>query len=251
MFPEHRPLAARCPRESGVEIMRTTTAYFAGVGTVAAALVAGLGGGLLFSNIVAPHQPKYATEPTKLEQRMADRTIASAPSEPAPSAQPAAATPVVAATPAPQSEPQTPTPQVAAAPPVDQKTSVESSATEPKSANSEAGAAQATPSAKTEPSSRATASSPRDAFAKARDSDMKSRDADIKSRDADTKRAATEKRRAERRQQWADRRRDRQPREQELEAVERSVREVTEPRQAFMDEPVRMDVPRIRLFGDD
>ena len=56
--------------------MRTTTAYFAGVGTVAVALAAGLGGGLLFSNIVAPHQPKYAAEPTKLEQRMADRRIA-------------------------------------------------------------------------------------------------------------------------------------------------------------------------------
>lgn len=49
--------------------MRTTTAYFAGVGTVAVALAVGLGGGLLFSSIVAPHQPKYAAEPTKLEQR--------------------------------------------------------------------------------------------------------------------------------------------------------------------------------------
>lgn len=55
--------------------MRTTTAYFAGVGTVAIAIAAGLGGGLLFSNIVAPHQPKYATEPTKLELRMAERSM--------------------------------------------------------------------------------------------------------------------------------------------------------------------------------
>jgi hypothetical protein len=46
--------------------MRTTTAYFAGVGTVAVAIAAGLGGGLLFANMVAPHQPKYAAEPTKL-----------------------------------------------------------------------------------------------------------------------------------------------------------------------------------------
>jgi hypothetical protein len=223
--------------------MRTTTAYFAGVGTVAVALAAGLGGGLLFSNIVAPHQPKYAAEPTKLEQRMADRTIAvtSAP-EPAPSAPPAAATPVVAAAPA-QSAPHTPPPQVAAAPPVEQTAAVESNATEPKAADSESGARQA-PSAQTEPSSRATATSPREAFAKARDSDMKSRDADMK-------RAAIEKRRAERHQQWADRRRVRQPREQELEAVERSVRDATEPRQAFMAEPAEFDMPRIRLFGDD
>ena len=230
--------------------MRTTTAYFAGVGTVAVALAAGLGGGLLFSNIVAPHQPKYAVEPTKLEQRMADRTIAvtSAPSEPAPSAQSAPTTPVVAASPT-QSEPQAPPPQIAAAPPSEQKTSVESKADEPKAANNDSGAGQAAPSAQTEPSSRATATSSREAFAKARDSDMKSRDADMK-------RAAAEKRRAERHQRWADKRRVRQPREQELEAVEQSVRNVTEPRQAFIAESARLDTPKfdtpqIRLFGDD
>jgi hypothetical protein len=218
--------------------MRTTTAYFAGVGTVAVALAAGLGGGLLFSSIVAPHQPKYAAEPTKLEQRMADRTIAvkSAPSEPAPSAQPTAATPVVAVAPA-QSEPQTPTPQVAVAPPAEQKVVAEPKTSEPKTANNEVGAGQATPSPQAEPSSRATATSPREAFAKARDADMK--------------RAITEKRRAERHPQWADKRRIRQPREQDLEAVEQSVRDVTEPRQAFMAEPARLDTPRIRLFGDD
>ena len=92
--------------------MRTMTAYFAGVGTVAVALAAGLGGGLLFSNIVAPHQPKYAAEPTKLEQRMADRTIPAGDVERrrnralSAATQPAATTPVVAAAPAP-SEPQT------------------------------------------------------------------------------------------------------------------------------------------------
>ena len=71
----------------------------------AAAIAAGLGGGLLFANIVAPHEPKYAAEPTKLEQRMAVRSIpvTSTPSEPVPylaATQPAAATPVVAAAPA-------------------------------------------------------------------------------------------------------------------------------------------------------
>jgi hypothetical protein len=236
MFWEHRPCAARCPRESGAEIMRTTTAYFAGVGTVAVALAAGLGGGLLFSNIVAPHQPKYAAEPTKLEQRMADRTVtmtsASAPSEPAPSAQSAAATPVVAAAPT-QSEPQTP--QVAAAPPaVEEKASTESKATDLKTANAPE---QAPSRVQSEPSSREPVASPREAFAKAREGDIK--------------RAAIEKRRTERHQQWADKRRVRQPREQELEAVEQSVRDATEPRQAFMAEPARLDTPRIRLFGDD
>lgn len=227
--------------------MRTTTAYFAGVATVAVALAAGLGGGLLLSSIVAPHQPKYAAEPTKLEQRMADRTIAMTP-DPAPFAQPAAATPVVAVAPA-QSEPQAPTPKVAAAPPVEQKVVAEPKASEPGTASIEADAGKATPSTQTEPSSRASAPSPRDAFAKVRDSDMKSRDADMK-------RAGIEKRRVERRQQWADRRRVRQPREQELEAVEQSVREATEPRQAFMAGSARLetptfDTPRITLFGDD
>ena len=213
--------------------MRTTTAYFAGVGTVAVALAAGLGGGLLFSNIVAPHQPKYATEPTKLEQRMADRTITmtSAPSEPLPNqaaAQPTAATPAVAAAPPVPTESQA----AAATPPVEQKPSIESKATD----RNAVGRAQ--------PASREPATSPREAFAKARDSDLKARD-------GDTTRVAIEKRRTERHLQSADRRRARQPREQELEAVEQSVRDATEPRQAFMAEPARLDGPRIRLFGDD
>ena len=223
--------------------MRTTTAYFAGVGTVAVAIAAGLGGGLLFSNMVAPHQPKYAAEPTKLEQRMADRTIpvSSTPSEPVPylAATQPATTPVVAAAPAQaQPQPQTPTEQKpaeasAATPPVEQQAN-NAALAQP--------AASTPPPASTDQTVREPATAQREAFAKARD--------------ADIKRAATEKRRAERHQQWADKRRDRQPRERELEAVEQSVRDVTEPRQAFMAEPARLDTPRldtprIRLFGDD
>jgi hypothetical protein len=41
------------------------------------------------------------------------------------------------------------------------------------------------------------------------------------------------------------------PREHELEAVEKAVRDDTEPRQAFATERVRLDTPRIKLFGDD
>jgi hypothetical protein len=219
--------------------MRTTTAYFAGVGTVAIAIAAGLGGGLLFSNIVAPHQPKYAAEPTKLEQRMTDRST-SAPSEPTPylaATQSAATTPVVAAAPAP-TESQTPlSPPAAAAPPAEPKTaSNTATAEQPVSSSAPQVQRPAEPVAR-ELAAREPAASPREAFAKARD--------------ADIRRAATEKRRAERHQQWADKRRDRQPRAQELEAVEQSVRDATEPREAFMAEPARLDVPRIRLFGDD
>lgn len=200
--------------------MRTTTAYFAGVGTVAAAIVAGLGGGLLFANIVAPHQPKYATEPTKLELRMAERTmpVASAPSEP---------TPAIAAPAQGGPQPQKETP---AAPTVEQKADSNTAAVQP--------ATSTTPSpAPAGQAAREPAASPREAFAKARDADLK--------------RATTAKRRAEPHQQWADKRRVRQPREQELEAVEQAVRDDTEPRQAFAAEPVRLDMPRIKLFGGD
>jgi hypothetical protein len=213
--------------DNGVDTMRTTTAYFAGVGTVAVAIAAGLGGGLLFANIVAPHGSKYAAEPTKLEQRMSARTIpmTSAPSEPAPPAvvQPSASTtPVIAAAPT----------QIEAQPqkqsPAEQQAS---NATPPQPATSPSQAA-----APTEPAAREPAP-PRAAFAKARDSDVK--------------RTATEKRHTDRDQKWVDRRRMRQPREQELEAVERAVRDDTEPRQAFATEAVRLDMPRVQLFGDD
>ncbi len=207
--------------------MRTTTAYFAGVGTVAVAIAAGLGGGLLFANIVAPHQLKYATEPTKLELRMAERTIpvTSAPSEPTPAiaaTQTAApATPAVATAPA-QIEPQ---PQKES--PAEQKTAGNATAVQPATA----------PSPAVEQTAREPAASPREAFAKARDADLKH--------------AATEKRRAERHQRWADKRRIHQPREQDLEAVAQAVRDDTESRQAFATEPVRLDMPGIKLFGDD
>ena len=213
--------------------MRITTAYFAGVGTVAVAIAAGLGGGLLFSNIVAPHEPKYAAEPTKLEQRTGARSIPvkSAPSEPTPylaATQPAATNPVVAAAPT-LPEPQTPPSPTVAAPPVEAKAASIAAAAEQVTSPPQAPPA--------EPAALEPAASPREAVARARD--------------ADIKRAATEKRRTERHQQWADKRRYRQPREQQLEAVEQSVRNVTEPRQAFMDEPARLDMPRIRLFGEE
>ena len=62
--------------------MRSSMAYFAGAGTVIAAIAAGLGGGLLISNIVSPHAPR--TELSRLELRMSERPIlaTNAPSEP-------------------------------------------------------------------------------------------------------------------------------------------------------------------------
>ena len=50
--------------------MRSATAYFAGAGTVIVAIAAGLGGGLLISDIVSPQQPKHGSvEMTRMERR--------------------------------------------------------------------------------------------------------------------------------------------------------------------------------------
>ena len=227
--------------------MRTSTAYFAGLGTVVVAVVAGLGGGYLAANIVNPHEPGVS----KLERRMSATPLpAAAPSEPARIAgttatatNPIAASPVAAP---PQTEPQQTAASQASAPQAsalqtppksEPQTTASNAATpaEEKTANNAPRTVQPV-QASEKPMVEKTAA-PQEAFARARD--------------ADIKRAAVEKRRAERRQRWEERRRFRQPREQELEAVEEKVREVTEPRHAFAVERVRTESPRIRLFDLD
>src|SRR5664279_109704 len=75
------PLARFQPE--GSPDMRSSTAYFAGAGTVVVAVVAGLGGGLLFANMISPKAPKM--EQTRLERRMSEPIQASnAPAEPVP-----------------------------------------------------------------------------------------------------------------------------------------------------------------------
>ena len=81
--------------------MRASMAYFAGVGTVVAAVAVGLGGGLLISNIVSPHEPRI--EMSKLEQRMSSKPtpVSNAPSEPVSylaATAPAASSPITIAT---------------------------------------------------------------------------------------------------------------------------------------------------------
>src|SRR5262245_4348692 len=86
--------------DDGSRNMRTSTAYFAGVGTVIAAVAAGLGGGYLAANIANP--PPGVS---KLERRMSSEpiSVAAAPAQPAPRA--VATSP--ANTPAPEPQPQT------------------------------------------------------------------------------------------------------------------------------------------------
>jgi hypothetical protein len=64
--------------------MRASTAYFAGAGTVIAAIVAGVGEGLVIADIISPKSPKQGTELSRLERRMSSEPIqaASGPSEP-------------------------------------------------------------------------------------------------------------------------------------------------------------------------
>jgi hypothetical protein len=242
--------------------MRTSMAYFAGVGTVIAAVGAGLGGGYLAANIA--HPPTQAI--SKLERRMSAEpiTVSAAPAESVahvaatkPAAAPAQEQPQTQAQPQQQTQAQQQTdaaaPSANAAPPANHARAEE------KTVNKVA-AAQPAPPLPAKPAEQANerTAAPQEAFAKARDADMK--------------RAAAEQRRAERR--WAEKRRVQQPREQELEAVEERVREVTEPRRIriraegeprgeqrdlfaeprrrdMFAEPARSETPRIRLFDQD
>ena len=236
--------------------MRTFTAYFAGAGTVVAAVVAGLGGGLLMANMVNPHSPK--TEMTKLEQRMSSKPIpvVNAPSEPVSylaATQPAASGPITVATPAEKQQSsetvgaapartqpaEAPAPQPAA--PVTQATaSVTQAATSEQAKAPEIKA----PEIKAPETSALETRTTEDAFAKTRGTDVM--------RDADVRREAKrieEKRKTERRQQWTERRRNLRRQDQELRDVEQKVREETEP--AFAAQPVRMETPRMRLFDNE
>ena len=198
--------------------MRTSTAYFAGVGTVVAAVVVGLGGGVVISNIVSPHAPKI--EMSKLELRMSEKPIpvTNASSEPVKNEAATQAKPVDAK-------------------PVDAKP-VEVSAAENTTASAPPpvqAAAQVAPATSDKTNSEQV-KTPEAAFAKARDGDVR----------REVRRAAVERRKAERRQLWAERRRPRQ--DQELRDVEARVREETEPRGPFAAERARLDMPRIQLF---
>ena len=227
--------------------MRVSTAYFAGAGTVAAAIVAGLGGGLLFANIVSPTTPKQGAEQTLLERRMQQAPIqaTAAPSEPVP---------YVAV-------PQLPAPgaAVAAAPaqaptqtePVKQTEQVTPAPATPPAANTITAAAPAAFAPPASPPTPPATAQEQQRTAPPGESVANAREADVK-RDADVKRTA-EKRKYERRQQWAEKRRYRPTQDAQLRDVEQAVREETEPRRerVFAVEPARSEMPLIKLFGSE
>jgi hypothetical protein len=220
--------------------MRSSTAYFAGAGTVIVAIAAGLGGGLLISNIVSPHQPKYGSvEMTRMERRVSEPIPATTKSlEPVPYLAAPQISAAVADNPPPQPQPPTqPSPTQAT------QASAQPSAPQP---STQAAATRPAPSPAAQPVAIAESPAARERIAPD-ESVGKARDADVR-REA---RRAEEKRRAERRQQWAERRKPRPRDGDDLRDVERAVREETEPTRVFSAEPIRMEVPRIRLFGEE
>jgi hypothetical protein len=228
------------PAEQGAENMRTSMAYFAGAGTVIVAIVAGVGGGVMMADMVSPKSPK---EMTLLERRMPAKPVqaadapkplqaADAPSEPVPylaMSSPPAATPAttVAAAPA---QPKAPTETTNAPTPAQPAETSQTRQAElpPKQAEVPA------PQPAAQPVVREQAAAP-DA-AKARPGEV---------------RRAEDRRKFERPQQWTERRRYKPHGEQELIAVEEKVREETEPRREFATEPIRIEMPQIRLFGPE
>lgn len=215
--------------------MRAATAYFAGVGTVAVAIAAGLGGGLLLGNIMSPQQPKYpSSEVTRLERSA---------STPIPAASTAASVaPVVAPVQAAAAvEPPAPPPQQASSPQPQPEPKLQQASTQPveppkpaeRSTKAQPVAVSSSPAV--EPSAARTV--PEDSFAKAREADLR--------RDA---RRADDRRKSERRQQWADKRKWRQHGDDELRDVEAAVRDDTE--QRFGRSEVRQERSEPRtLFG--
>ena len=217
----------RCPTKGSPD-MRASMAYFAGAGTVIAAIAGGVGGGLLIADMVSPKSPKQGVELTRLERRTSPAPIsaANAPSEPVQYL----------------SVSQLPPSGAAAEPvPAQAQTQADNSASKPPQP---VGTAAAPHPAAPAPQPAAPAVQPA-----AHEQTAAADDAVARTRDGDSRRAV-EKRRDERHQHWADRRRHQPRQEQELQAVDERVREETEPRREFAPEPERA-TRVIRLFGPE
>jgi type IV secretory pathway VirB10-like protein len=235
--------------------MRAATAYFAGVGTVAVAIAAGLGGGLLLGDIMSPQQPKHqSSEVTRLEQRSTQAPIPakSDASQPVPYlassqaaatiAEPQPPTPKAETPPQAEKQPQQMQPQQAQQQP--QQAAAQQAETK-QADNKKAQPPKAQPVAAAEQPAASERAAPEDSFAKADDADIK--------REA---RRAEDRRKAERRQRWAEKRRikARERDNDDLRDVEASVREATGERSFFgrpmFDSEPRVGSRSIGLFDD-
>ncbi|MBI5261464.1 MAG: hypothetical protein HY852_06560 [Bradyrhizobium sp.] len=219
--------------------MRASMAYFAGAGTIVAAIAVGLGGGLIAGNIMNPQLPKEASAATRLERGAPVDTVGASTTP----ARAAAERTILASDPVPYLaetqragfgaafERQAHSTQAPA-----RASATNDGKNNGKNDGKPADASSA-PTARTaeQPGWGEKAGSPEDAYARANYSDLR--------------REAAERRRAERRQRWAERhRRDwREP--TDWGDVDRRVREDAEAR----DNGARRayGFPQIRLFAND
>ncbi|MBR0778289.1 hypothetical protein JQ625_25955 [Bradyrhizobium diazoefficiens] len=234
--------------------MRASTAYFVGAGTIVAAIVIGLGGGIVAGNIMNPITPKVGPDTSKMAQRAEAAATTPATNVPATTNAPservqyltgtqAFGTAIAApaqAEPQADAKPDTTATQANAEPPAPPPP--QNAAVEP--AREHAKPAPSAPAKAAKPAEQQAvaepASSPDNAYAKARDSDVK--------------RAASDRRRSDRRERWAERHRysreapgmrDRT----DWDDVARNVREDSDARD-YPRRP-RSGFPQIRLFGSD
>jgi hypothetical protein len=245
--------------------MRTSVAFFAGVGTVIVAVAAGLGGGLTIANLMSPQVPKQQL--SKVERRGAGETSASSndPLMPVPymaATQASANGPIVISTAAQNAEAARggiadsstqgaapasegpPSGTTASADPARTAEPVKSSAAQLVEASQPSdGLKSADTSRSSEPTAaKSSASAVQSALVRDQPASFS---AYAKARPVDVKQV--ERRRADRHQQWADRRRYQPSREQELRDVEAKVREATETRDDIA-RPTRIDYPQVRFF---
>jgi hypothetical protein len=202
--------------------MRTSTAYFAGVGTVVVAIAAGLGGGVILANVMNPNPSHQQT--SRLDQHMsAQAPAASNRSDEKGQQQSQSPVPSVAAS------------QTAATPAASEKnqTQPQTPAQPVQAGNSQPKAATATPAP--QPVQHEQAAAIDDANAKDANKDVNN------ARDADLKRQV-DQRKNDRQRQWADRRkRDQQQRDQDLRDAQARMQDDNGPRDAVVRRDWRND----------
>ena len=259
--------------------MRTTTAFFAGVGTIVVAIATGVGGGVMIAGMVSPHGPKSGAEMSRVERQTSQPTpgsnAASQPVNYIEATQAAAVNPVTVS-PAP-SQAQQPQPQQQTSPAAEQAHAAPANASQTvgqatNSPHRDANAS-AQPATNAQPSQTAAREPVSSDNASNKSSEAKSADTDAKARNADSKREARrearEARRAERearrdehrherQQRYAERRRYRELIDVQLRDADRSrdaersdERDDNDGQQLLAAEPAETQQPRINLFGND
>jgi len=232
--------------------MRASSAYFVGAGTIIAAIVIGLGGGIVAGNIMNPITPKVGPDTSKMAQRAEAAAATSAGNIPATTNAPSERVQYITGS---QAFGTTIVAPAQAETQVDAKPGMQAAQAnaEPPAPPPNAAAEPAREHAKSAPPAPAQAATPTEQQAVAQPSSSPD-SAYAKARDSDVKRAASDRRRIDRRERWAERHRySREARgmrdRTDWNDVARNIREDSDAR----DTPSRSrsSFPQIRLFGPD